>query len=67
MAIIIVTAYPTEERIRRAFKDYKVHDFIDKMTLVPKDFKTEVAEAIGESYGGALGVERASHSPPPNC
>lgn len=54
ISIIIVTAYPSEERIRKAFKDYKVHDFIDKITLVPQEFKREVAEAIAASYAGAL-------------
>lgn len=54
MSIIIVTAYPSEERVRKAFKDYRVRDFIDKMTLDPKEFKKEVAEAIAASYGGAL-------------
>ena len=54
MSIIIVTGYPSEERMRKAFKDYRVHDFIDKMTLEPKEFKREVAEAIAASYEGAL-------------
>jgi response regulator RpfG family c-di-GMP phosphodiesterase len=54
MSIIIVTAYPSEERMRKAFKDYRVHDFIDKMTLDPTEFKKEVADAIAESYKGVL-------------
>jgi response regulator RpfG family c-di-GMP phosphodiesterase len=54
MSIIIVTAYPTEERVRKAFKRFRVHDFIDKMTLDPKEFKQEVANAIADSYRGIL-------------
>jgi CheY-like chemotaxis protein len=57
VSIIVVTAYPRTERVRTAFKDYKVHDFIDKMTLVPGDFKKEVAEAIADTYLGSLRSE----------
>jgi DNA-binding NtrC family response regulator len=46
MSIIVITAYSTPERIRRAFRDYKVYDIIDKMTLDPLQFKQVVAEAI---------------------
>jgi CheY-like chemotaxis protein len=57
VSIIVVTAYPTTERVRKAFKDYKVHDFIDKMSLVPSKFKNEVDEAIADTYLGSLNQE----------
>lgn len=49
MSVIVVTAYPSEERMRKAFRDYRVHDFIEKMTLDPQEFKKEVADAIAEA------------------
>jgi DNA-binding NtrC family response regulator len=50
MSIIIVTAYPTMERARKAIRDYRVFDFIDKGTLEPAEFQRTVAEAIAKSY-----------------
>lgn len=47
MKIIIVTAYRTSERIRVAFKEYDVHDFLDKGSLNPREFRKIVAEALG--------------------
>jgi CheY-like chemotaxis protein len=47
MKIIIVTAYRTSERIRVAFKEYDVHDFLDKGSLDPREFREIVAEALG--------------------
>ena len=53
MSLIVVSAYGTVERARKAFKDYKVHDFIDKATLEPQTFKRIVADAIAEAYIGS--------------
>jgi DNA-binding NtrC family response regulator len=52
MSLIIVSAYGTVERARKAFREYKVHDFIDKGTLDPQEFKRIVADAIAEAYTG---------------
>lgn len=54
MSIIIVTAYPTTDRVRKAFKKYKVYDFIDKARLDSEEFRQVVAEAIAVSYLGSL-------------
>lgn len=54
MSIVILTAYSTVERLRRAFRDYGVFDFIDKGTLDPEEFRRTVAEAIDEAHAGAL-------------
>lgn len=52
MSLIIVSAYGTVERARKAFRDYQVHDFIDKATLDPQEFKEVVADAIAAAYAG---------------
>lgn len=58
MSLIIVSAYGTVERARKAFKDYKVHDFIDKGSLTPLEFKRTVADAIAEAYLGTQSLPR---------
>lgn len=50
--MIIITAYPTTERVRKAFKDYRVCDFFDKGTLDLREFKRVIAELIAESHEG---------------
>jgi DNA-binding NtrC family response regulator len=52
MSLVIVSAYGTVERVRKAFKDYKVYDFVDKGTLDPLKFKQTVTEAMAEAYLG---------------
>ncbi len=52
MSLIIVSAYGTVERARKAFRDFKVHDFIDKGTLIPSNFKKIVADAVAAAYLG---------------
>lgn len=52
MSIIVFTAYGTVERSRKAFREYRVHDFIDKATFDPQEFKRGVADAIAATYAG---------------
>jgi CheY-like chemotaxis protein len=47
LKIIIVTAYPTTERTRVAFREYNVHDFLDKGALTSHQLRETVAEALG--------------------
>lgn len=47
--VIVVSAYGTTERMRRAFKDYKVHDFFPKQTLKPIEFTKAVEEVLQKS------------------
>lgn len=60
MSIIILSAYATveeaetPERVRVAFRDYKVKDFFDKGRFDQEEFRQSVAEAIADSYLGSL-------------
>jgi CheY-like chemotaxis protein len=48
LKIIIVTAYRTTDRIRQAFREYDVYDFLDKGSLTSQEFRKIVAQALGE-------------------
>jgi len=59
--VIVVSSYRTDERTRRAFKDYKVHDFLAKEVLERKEFIESVEEVLQEvaavrSGGGGEGM-----------
>jgi len=48
--VIVLSAYAAlDERLRRAFRDYEVWDFIPKDSFDPEELKREVAEAIRSS------------------
>jgi CheY-like chemotaxis protein len=47
--VIVVSAYSTMERVKSAFRDYKVHDFFAKQTLKPEEFIKAVEEALQEA------------------
>jgi DNA-binding NtrC family response regulator len=53
--VIVVSGYSTMERVKTAFRDYKVHDFFAKQTLKPEEFIKAVEEALQEA--GAVGSE----------
>jgi CheY-like chemotaxis protein len=44
--VIVVSAYRTDERTRRAFKYYKVHDFFEKTSLDRREFIESVEEVL---------------------
>jgi CheY-like chemotaxis protein len=60
MSIIVLSGYPdvegaeTPERVRVAFRDYKVVDFFDKSRFDKAEFKRTVVEAIADSYLGSM-------------
>lgn len=50
MSLIIISAYGTVERARKAFRDYKVDDFIDKGTLDPRELRATIAQLVAEDH-----------------
>jgi DNA-binding NtrC family response regulator len=42
---IVITGYGTSDRMREAFRDHKVVDFIEKQSFDPEEFKKTVLEA----------------------
>lgn len=47
--VIVVSAHSTMERVKSAFRDYKVHDFFAKQTLKPGGFIKAVEDALQEA------------------
>jgi DNA-binding NtrC family response regulator len=43
---VVITGYPTMERMRKAFRDHQVVDFIRKRKFDPEEFKTIVRDAV---------------------
>jgi DNA-binding NtrC family response regulator len=48
---IVITGYGTKERMRTAFRDHQVVDFIEKQHFSPKEFKMRVLEAAQKASG----------------
>jgi hypothetical protein len=44
--VIVVSGHSTMERVKSAFKDYRVHDFFAKQTLKPEEFIRAVEEVL---------------------
>ena len=42
---VVITGYGTKERMREAFRDHQVVDFIEKQRFAPEEFITIVREA----------------------
>ena len=47
---LIITGYGTKERMRRAFRDHQVVDFIEKQRFDPQNFKATVLEAAEKAH-----------------
>jgi len=48
---IVITGYGTKDRMREAFRDHQVVDFIEKQRFTPKEFKMRVLEAAQKAVG----------------
>jgi DNA-binding NtrC family response regulator len=46
---IMITGYGTIDRMREAFRDHQVVDFIEKQHFSPKEFKTTVLKAAEQA------------------
>ena len=47
---IVVTGYATSERMREAFRDHRVFDFIEKLGFNPTEFKEIVLKAAEKAF-----------------
>lgn len=47
---IVITGYGTRDRMREAFRDHRVVDFIEKQRFNPEEFKTTVLEAARKAF-----------------
>lgn len=52
LPVIVLTGYDWKERMRVAFKDLKVFDFVSKHELEPVDFEVLVAQAVASGPRG---------------
>ena len=48
--VIVITGYGTEERMRRAFRDHRVVDFMKKKGFDPQEFKATVLMAAEKAF-----------------
>ncbi|MFH1636457.1 MAG: response regulator [Chloroflexota bacterium] len=47
---IVLTGYATKERMREAFRDHQVVDFIEKQRFSPQEFKDTVLSAAKKAF-----------------
>lgn len=47
---IVITGYATRQRMRVAFRDHQVVDFIEKQRFDPQEFKATVLQAAHRAY-----------------
>jgi DNA-binding NtrC family response regulator len=47
---IVITGYGTKERMREAFRDHQVVDFIEKQRFDPEEFKAMVLKAAENAF-----------------
>jgi CheY-like chemotaxis protein len=52
LPVIVLTGYDSMERMRSAFKEFKVFDFIAKSELEPQEFEETIAQAIAAGPRG---------------
>jgi len=54
---IVLTGYPSVERVRESFKKYRVWDFITKLDFAPQMFLQTVAEALEQAIKSDVSTE----------
>jgi DNA-binding NtrC family response regulator len=47
---VVITGYGTKDRMREAFRDHQVVDFIEKQYFDPQEFKATVLKAAEKAY-----------------
>jgi len=47
---VVITGYGTKDRMREAFRDHQVVDFIEKQHFDPEEFKATVLKAVEKAY-----------------
>ena len=47
---VVITGYGTKERMREAFRDHQVVDFIEKQHFAPEEFKATVLKAAEKAF-----------------
>jgi len=47
---IVITGYGTKDRMREAFRDHQVVDFIEKQRFDPEEFKATVLKAAEKAF-----------------
>lgn len=47
---VVITGYGTKDRMRKAFRDHKVVDFIEKQRFDPEEFRMIVRQAAEKAY-----------------